>query len=84
MKVYGCYTNTTPEFTRPPLVEMSRSVKCSGGGIMEELENIRCVKAGELTGGGYEKMFEESRRVYSPEGVCPTVHTAGGWTAIEN
>lgn len=31
MKVYGCYTNTTPEFTRSPLEEMSRSVKCSGG-----------------------------------------------------
>lgn len=78
MKVYGCYTNTTPEFTHPPLVEMSRSVKCSGGGVMEELENIRCVKAGEMRGGRYEKYYEESRRAYSSDDISPTVHTAGG------
>lgn len=32
MKVYGYYTNTTPSFTRLPLENVSRSVKCSGGG----------------------------------------------------
>ena len=78
MKVYGCYTNTTPEFTRAPLAQMSRSVKCSGGGIMEEFENIGCVQAGDMRGGRYEKYYEESRRVYSSAGISPTVHTAGG------
>lgn len=29
-------------------------------------------------GGGYEKMHEQSRRVYGGDGISPTVHTAGG------
>lgn len=37
-----------------------------------------CQKVGDLTAGGYERMFEESRRVYSPDGACPTLHTACG------
>lgn len=45
---------------------------------MEELENIGCIKAGELHGGRYDKYLEEHRRVYSAEGLSPTVHTAGG------
>ena len=45
---------------------------------MEELENIGCVKAGEMHGGKYDKYLEENRRVYSSDGISPTVHTAGG------
>lgn len=45
---------------------------------MEELENIRCIKAGEMHGGRYDKYLEEHRRVYSGDGISPTVHTAGG------
>lgn len=45
---------------------------------MEELENIGCIKAGELHGGRYDKYLEEHRRVYSAEGLSPTVHTASG------
>lgn len=45
---------------------------------MEELENIGCVQAGEMHGGKYDKYFEENRRVYSSDGISPTVHTAGG------
>lgn len=45
---------------------------------MEELENIGCIKAGEMHGGRYDKYFEENRRVYSSEGLSPTAHTAGG------
>ena len=26
----------------------------------------------------YAKMHEQSRRVYSPSGIAPTVHTCGG------
>lgn len=26
----------------------------------------------------YDRMFEQSRRVFSPKGVAPTVHTFGG------
>lgn len=39
---------------------------------------VGCILAGTLTGGGYEKMFEITRRVYSPEGAAPTMHTVGG------
>lgn len=46
--------------------------------IDEGRDESVCHKAGDLIGGGYEKMFEQSRRVYSPEGSAPTIHTASG------
>lgn len=45
---------------------------------MEALENTGCVKAGEMRGGKYDKYLEENRRVYSSDGISPTVLTAGG------
>ena len=33
---------------------------------------------GELNSGGYEKMHEQSRRVYDCDGIAPTIHTMGG------
>lgn len=35
--------------------------------------NPRCKCIGTIDGGGYERMFEEIRRVYSPDGISPTV-----------
>lgn len=42
------------------------------------MENEKCQIVGMLNGGGYERMHDIARRVYSPEGVAPTMHTCGG------
>lgn len=39
---------------------------------------MRCIQVGTLHGEAWDKMHEQSRRVYSPEGVAPTIHTMGG------
>ena len=31
-----------------------------------------------MVGGRWDKMYEQSRRVYDPEGLSPTLHTCGG------
>lgn len=38
----------------------------------------KCKRDGELHGGQFDKYIEEHRRVYSPDGSAPTIHTAGG------
>ena len=38
---------------------------------------VKCELAGTIEGGGYEKRLEENRRVYSPQGISPTVTTRG-------
>lgn len=38
----------------------------------------RCELVGTIEGGGYEKMFEEIRRVYSPAGLSPTITAKKG------
>ena len=38
----------------------------------------RCVVVGNLQDEKYSKMIESSRRVYSSEGIAPTIHTCGG------
>ena len=40
--------------------------------------NIYTLCLGMLTTPPYDRMFEQSRRVFSPKGVAPTVHTFGG------
>lgn len=37
--------------------------------------NINCIQAGTLNGGVFANMFESNRRVYSDQGVSPTVTT---------
>lgn len=37
-----------------------------------------CVEYGKLGGGKWNKIHDISRRVYSPDGVSPTIHTAQG------
>ena len=39
---------------------------------------MNCKEIGSLTDGKWEKMYEQSRRVYDPEGLSPTLHTCGG------
>lgn len=38
----------------------------------------KCVQVGNLYGGKWDKMRESSRRVYSLDGISPTIHTCKG------
>lgn len=40
--------------------------------------NINCKEFGRLTSAKYEKMFEQSKRIYSTDGLSPTIHTMQG------
>lgn len=42
------------------------------------MEEIKCEQVGMLSGDKYDKLHDISRRVYSAEGLAPTVHTMGG------
>lgn len=39
---------------------------------------LKCELVGRLCGGKWDKGFDISRRVYSVEGLAPTIHTCGG------
>ena len=41
-------------------------------------EEPTCEQAGILSGGKWDKMHDVSRRVYSEDGIAPTLHTCGG------
>ncbi len=38
----------------------------------------QCVAVGNLEGGKWDKVYNMSKRVFSPEGLSPTVHCCGG------
>lgn len=38
----------------------------------------KCKQIAVLCGGKYEKIYESARRVYSTDGICPTIHTMWG------
>lgn len=38
----------------------------------------QCVAVGNLEGGKWDKVYKMSRRVFSPDGLSPTVHCCGG------
>lgn len=42
------------------------------------MEEIKREQVGSLMGDKWEKMHEQCRRVYSANGLAPTVHTMGG------
>lgn len=42
------------------------------------MSEIECNEVGTLQGGMYDKIHEQSRRVYGPDGLSPTIHTMGG------
>lgn len=41
-------------------------------------EKVTCIQIGMLNDEKYSKMIEQSRRVYSPEGIAPCLNTCGG------
>lgn len=40
--------------------------------------DLNCKLLGRLCGGKWDKSYDISRRVYSVEGLAPTIHTCGG------
>jgi len=54
------------------------SCKADSRGTGNFIAETVCQKVGDLTGMGFEKAFESDRRVYSPEGAAPTIHTDSG------
>ena len=41
-------------------------------------DNARTIVVGMMQTPPYDRMFEQSRRVYSGKGISPTLHTCGG------
>lgn len=41
-------------------------------------EDNKCEHIGDLVGDKWDKMHEQSRRVYGTDGLAPTLHTCGG------
>ena len=41
-------------------------------------DNARTIVVGMMQTPPYDRMFEQSRRVYSEKGIAPTLHTCGG------
>lgn len=41
-------------------------------------QELKCNQVGMLSGGKWDKLHDISRRVYSADGLAPTVHTMGG------
>lgn len=39
---------------------------------------MKCNQIGVLSGGVWDRMYEQSRRVYATDGLSPTLHTCGG------
>ena len=42
------------------------------------IEEPTCIQVGTLSGGKWDRMHDVSRRVYSGDGLAPTMHTCGG------
>ena len=57
---------------------MARDYKGFGNQGMNCVIEPTCEQAGILTGGKWDKMHDVSRRVYSENGIAPTIHTCGG------
>lgn len=38
----------------------------------------KCHEIGSLNGGRWNRLYEQSRRVYGTDGLSPTLHTCGG------
>lgn len=63
-------TITSREYKEPRLVNQTRLSEMRG--------EPRCIQAGSLSGGKWDKMHDVSRRYYSPSGIAPTIHTCQG------
>lgn len=72
-------TLTAHDAKEPPYVELSElvdEVLPTRDGRMNE--DKQTIVVGMLSDEKYIKMHEQSRRVYDPEGIAPTIHTCGG------
>lgn len=71
---YGItYNQTGEDFLRKPIKQKAMCIRAGAGVI----EINKCKENGRL-GGKFEKMHEQSRRVYSIDYASPTLHTCGG------
>lgn len=80
MEVYYITIGTSEGWTKKPQKDIARTLltkESCGGGVLI-VEEIKCEQVGLLSGEKWEKMHDISRRVYSPEGLSPTLHTCGG------
>lgn len=50
----------------------------TGGGNVPIVEDNKCIQVGDLCGGKWDKINESCRRVYSEQGISPTIHTCQG------
>ena len=46
-------------------------------------DSTRTIVVGMMQTPPYDRMFEQSRRVYSAKGISPTLHTQGGAIKIQ-
>lgn len=54
-------------------------IGCGGNTEPKILENTNClIQVGTLTGGIYDTSFDCIKRVYSTQGIAPTINTCGG------
>lgn len=78
---YFIELNTTERFRKEPLKEMARTLLANksfcGGGVLI-VDEIKCEQVGILTGDKWNKMHDIAKRVYSGNGLAPTLHTCGG------
>lgn len=61
-----CPTIGTTDFSLPKIIEKRMN------------EDVKTIVEGMLSDGKWQKMHEQSRRVYSIDGIAPTLHTCGG------
>ena len=60
---------------------IARAVTTRAGGRMDDnyIDGTpKCIQAGVLNGGKWDKMHKQSRRYYDRNGIAPTMHTCGG------
>lgn len=73
---YGItYNQTGEDFLRKPIKQKAMCIRAGGGAGVIEIN--KCKENGRL-GGKFEKMHEQSRRVYSTDWASPTIHTCNG------
>ena len=77
----GIVSNQGSCFEKKPDVAntlMARDYKGFGNQGMNCVVEPTCEQVGVLSGGKWDKMHDVSRRVYSDDGIAPTLHTCGG------
>ena len=77
--------NWTGNFIKESVInrDVCKTVRAGGRGSVDRhswdlVAEPKCQQVGMLTGGKWDKLHDISRRVYSGEGVAPTIHTSGG------